>query len=347
MTRDAVERDIQAQPDALRQVIGHLEGPGRAAFEEAARALGQAQRVVVTGMGASFAAALPLALALQNAGRAAVAIEAGELLHAALPACRGALVVLVSRSGESVEVARLLEALPALGATGLGVTNVPGSPLAERATYPVLMGAPNDSMVALQTYVATVGTMLALAGSAGFAGPRAPAELAAAIPALAAAVTEGAASAEISDWKPPEGAAYLLGRGMSLASAVEGQLLFHEMSQAPAVAMTGHGFRHGPFEVIRPGFQAWLFRPDDALAPLNDALARDIATAGGTCHVIGPSLGGQALPPPLHLLVEVVPVQWAALRWAEHRGVDPGEFRWTAQVTRREDGLSKTEGRSS
>lgn len=342
VTTAATLRDLRAQPEALARCVAHLGGEGRGALRAAARTLAGARQVVVTGMGASFAAAVPFATALAAAGRMPLLMEAGELLNAYLPACRGALVVIVSRSGESVEALRLLQGLPALGATVIGVTNVADSTLARGADHALLLGVPDDSMVALQTYVATVAVLLALAAEAeGREGAEA---LGPAVPALAAAVDTALPLLGDPGWRAPAGVPYLLGRGASWGSALEGQLLFHEVAQVPAVAMTGHAFRHGPFEVIRPGFEAWVFTSADAPAGLNAALARDIEAAGGRCHRVGPDgLGACALPDlpaPLHAIPEIVPVQVAALRLAMARGIEAGEFRHTAKVQRREDGPS-------
>lgn len=343
MSTEAVLRDIEAQPAALRETLDHLNGAGGPALDAAAGRLAAARRVVVTGMGASFNAAIPLAYHLACSGRAVSLVEAGELANSQIETCRNALVVLASRSGESVEIVKLLDLLPKMGATSIGVTNVASSPLALRSDVPVLIGSPNDFMIALQTYLATVTTLLFMAARAGIADVGEGA-----FPSVAEALRETVArSRPIFDGAsddPPRRAFYLLGRDCGYASALEGQLLFHEISRFPAVAMTGHAFRHGPFEVVDEQFQAYVFCPDDAHAELNRSLARDIRMAGGRGRLVGPGADGPfrtaRCAPTLQPLLDIVPVQFAALRLAKDRGISAGDFRFTGLVTRREDGLS-------
>jgi glucosamine--fructose-6-phosphate aminotransferase (isomerizing) len=134
---------------------------------------------------------------------------------------------------------------------------------------------------------------------------------------------------------------HLLARGPSYASALEGALLFNEIAKAPAVAMPVGSFRHGPVELVDKEFRGLVFAQDGQTQSLNLSLAQDLVRFGGQVRVIGPrnpswlGLDGcdvPAVPEPLSPLFEIVPVQVAALRVAELRGIAPGSFRYTPQV---------------
>jgi len=160
MTSSRLLEDILAQPESLSRVLAHQTGDGLASLRNAAAMLRSATRVVITGMGASFYASYPLDYLLCSLGIDSVAVEAAELLHYRQSMCKDAVVVLVSRSGESVEIEKLLHNLG--GTPTIGVTNVPESVLAKRSRQMLLVGSLPDEMVAIQSYTGTVLALLLL-----------------------------------------------------------------------------------------------------------------------------------------------------------------------------------------
>ena len=121
--------DLQGQPDSLRAVLAHQSGAGRDALRRAAAELRHARQVIFAGMGSSLFASLPAVALLNARGRRASAVEASELLYyRESTLARDTAVVLVSRSGNTVEVVKLIPLLRARGAHIIGVTNVvPGA----------------------------------------------------------------------------------------------------------------------------------------------------------------------------------------------------------------------------
>src|SRR6185295_14190122 len=112
--------DILRQPAELRKCLDGLTG-----LDPAAALLRDASEIIIAGMGASWSAGMAAQAFFARAGRAVSLVDASELMHQ--PAFRpGSAILLLSRSGKSVEVAALL----GRGATVVGVTNAPDSPLA-------------------------------------------------------------------------------------------------------------------------------------------------------------------------------------------------------------------------
>ncbi len=347
-------RDIQSQPDSLDVVLTYQRG-GRNALLEAARVLKHAKRVVITGMGASLNASIPFEHRLCAAGIDATVVESGELLHYPRPLGPESVVVVVSRSGESVEIARLLPRLYG-DCTTIGITNEPTSTLARGADHFICVGSLTDEMVAIQTYSGTV-LVLALVAAAAVD------DLAAAEATAQDALDryrrfidrEVEALTHWDEFLEPQTTVYLLARGPSMASAIEGALLFKETAKAPAASMAVASFRHGPVEIVDRTFRGLLFAPPDATRTLNLALASDLVRFGGRVRVIGPAEAESSdarwwcnlspglswcttpeVPPLLQPIVEIVPVQLAALRLAHLRGIVPGKFRFAPQVARDE-----------
>jgi glucosamine--fructose-6-phosphate aminotransferase (isomerizing) len=294
-------------------------------------------------MGASLFASIPLEYTLCSLGIDAVAVEAGELLHYKHAVFHDAAVaVVVSRSGESIEITRLLEILK--GRTPIiGISNEPQSMLARNADVSVSIGSLSDEIVAIQTYTGTLLALYLLAGIVSGAAKTAQetvTELLSAFSTLIDCSINGLT--EWDDFLGADSPVYLLARGASCASAYEGALLFHEVAKSVAVGMAAGSFRHGPVEVVDPNFRGLVFAPHGKTQELNLALAHDLSSFGGRIRVIGPSIESSVsrgvgcrmplVPETLAPLFEIVPVQAAALRMAELRGIRPGSFRYAPQV---------------
>jgi glutamine---fructose-6-phosphate transaminase (isomerizing) len=338
-------QDIQGQAAALAGVLQYHTGAGRGPLQQAAAALRSSKKIVIVGIGASLNGAMPLENLLCSRGLDAVAIEAGELLHYRLSAYRDATFVLVSRSGESVEILKTLNALRGRVAT-IGVSNDPNSPLARQADMAVDLHSPADEMVAIQTYSATILSLYLLGAAATDQWEQAQREVGTLTEALPAWIAGNLESARQWDQFLDKGSTvYALGRGPSHGSALQSALLFSEIAKAPAIGMTVASFRHGPVEVVDDRFRGLIFAPQGKTRELNLALARELLGFGGSVRVIGPPppqgtdlpwIGTPSCPDMLAPLVEIVPVQVAALRLAELRDLVVGSFRFTPQVARDE-----------
>lgn len=340
MTPPIVE-NIRDQPRSLERVIAHQLGEGKAALLEAASVAGGARRLILSGMGASLFACIPLSNWLAGKGIAAEVIETSELLHYGRATLGpGTVVVLVSRSGETVEVAKLLPFLKQAGAAAIGVTNVAGSGLAREAAVTMMVNSLPDQLVAIQTYTGTVVALLLLGAALRGEFDGRWSERAPSLAESMRAQIDGALQTmdEIQSFLgSPANDMYLLGRGASLASAAEGQLLFHETAKKAAVGMAAAHFRHGPVEVVHQGFRAFVFTSQTATADLDVALAADIERMGGRARVVGGTVAG--MPDPFATILEIVPIQAAAAGLAERRGIVAGEFRFCAPVTLSEVGF--------
>ncbi len=332
--------NIHGQPDSLANTLRYLSGEGAAAMKEAAALLRSASKIVITGMGASLFASIPLQYHLSSLGLNVVAIEAAELLHYLGHAWKDAVVIMISRSGESVEIAKLLEKMKG-SVPVIGVSNEPKSLLARTADISLSIASLHDQIVAIQTYTGTLLTLHLLGSHLTDSFNSAVKEVHGLLPTLASLVEANMSS--ITHWDAfltPPASLYLLARGASLASAYEGALLFHEVSKSPAVTMPIASFRHGPVEVVDQQFRAAIFAPQDHTREFNLALAHDIVRFGGQVRVIGqPGSSHQlewtsvpAASSTLAPIFEIVPLQAAAYQLAVLRGIEPGSFRFAPQV---------------
>jgi len=333
--------NIHSQPESLARTLQHQCGEGAEAIAHAAALLRSERKIVITAMGASLFASIPLQYYLCSLGLDAVAVEAGELLHYQNSSWKDAVVLMVSRSGESVEIARLLERMKGVVPI-IGVSNEPLSRLSRSADVSLSIASLSDEIVAIQTYTGTLLTLHLLATTVAESFDSAAEEVRRLLPSFASLVETSMDS--LTDWNAlltPNSALYLLARGPSLASAHEGALLFQEVAKHPAIAMPIASFRHGPVEVVDANFRSIVFVPQDHTRDLNLSLARDLVRFGGRICMVGPYhpqmqdarwCATPSASPTLAPIFEIVPLQAAAFQSAVLRGIEPGSFRYAPQV---------------
>lgn len=342
--------DILNEPDELSRSLNHTLGPGRAALREAARLLNAARTVYITGIGSSWHAGMAIQSLFQAAARPVCLYDSSELLHfAAIPP--GAALMVLSRSGRSVEIVRLVEKAKAVEAPIVAITNTPDSPLAQGADVTLRLEAAFDHNVSVTMYsgLALTGGLLAVE-ALGRLDEALSSALAGALRALRSAMEGWQRQIQASDWFAPDAPIYLLARGGSLASASEARLLWEEAAKAPATALTTGGFRHGPQEVLRPGFRIGLWLDAARLRAQDLALASDLRRHGAKVMLIGENLPAgagdlmfqlPATPAGWQFLLDIVPAQLAAEHLSHLRGVDCDSFALCPYVVESEGGLSR------
>jgi glucosamine--fructose-6-phosphate aminotransferase (isomerizing) len=336
-------QDILGQEKSLARVLERQTGRGRAAMLEAAWSLREASKIVITAIGASLHSAYPLHYALAGRGMNCSIAEIAELLHYQEKICAGAVVVIFSRSGESIEVVKLLDKLKGVASRVIAVTNEPESSLAKRADVTIFVDSLPDEIVAVQSYTGAVAAGLLLAGGVAESFDSRVAEIATCGSLMTALIRESLECvAEWDSFVKAGAAIYFLGRGDSVASALEASLLIGETAKEAAIGMAAASFRHGPVEVVDGNYRAVIFAGPAATRGLNLELARGLTKFGGRIRVIGvggddtkgmsliaiPAIADAMLP-----LFEIIPVQIAAMRFAFVKGLEIGKFRHTGQVT--------------
>jgi glucosamine--fructose-6-phosphate aminotransferase (isomerizing) len=351
LTKPPILRDILNQPKSLSQVLAYQLDEGLPALQAAAQVLRGGRPITLSGMGSSLFACLALQNQLASNGVPTSVIDTAELLHYHTPMLREKIVVLVSRSGESVEVIKLLPALKEQNACIIGVTDTPDSSLARGASGTILINGLPDDAIAVQSYTATLMTLHLLAAAYARELDQAHQEIEDLISKSAICLDRYVeASQGWQDFFEDLKVLYLLGRGASIASAQQGALMFNEVSKVPAVAMSGGQFRHGPVEIVDEDFRALIFAPRDATQALNLGMANDLIALSGQVKLIGPKENASRpfksvlweipiVPPSLAPILEIIPVQFATLRLAQWQGIQPGVFRYGSQVTRSETGF--------
>lgn len=344
--------DILKQPHELARSLSYTLSDGMKALRAAAATVREASSVVITGIGASWHAGMAMQALLLAAGRPALLIDASELLHfAQVP--RGAVVVILSRSGKSTEIVQLIARCRNQAATIIAITNQVDSPLACGADIVLDTRTAFDHAVSVTTYsaVAMTGALLACEVTSQPAQSMHD-QLAQSLLEANAAIPGWRETIEQSNWLSDGSAfTYFLGRGAGLASCHEARLLWEEAAKKPATALSSGGFRHGPQEIVREGFQAGIWIDADLMRRQDLELARDLRRLGARVLLIGQGLDGSDadcvlrlpfIPAHWQFLIEIIPIQIAAERLAAVRGEDPDTFRLCSYIVEDEGGLAKS-----
>ena len=333
-------RDILDQPRALEETLRGLHStPPLDSLVERVRSGGY-ERVVLTGMGSSFHGLHPLHLRLVEAGQPAVMVESSELLHYQRRLLRsGTLLVMVSQSGRSAEIVRLLEAAGDTLDT-LGVTNTASSPLANEATAVLLTHAGEEATVACKTHLATQAALVWL-GTRLTGGDldETREALATTIPGVRDYLAEWRGRVEeLAGVLDGVRAVYYVGRGPSLGTVYSAGLITKESTHRPSEGLSSAAFRHGPMEMLNDGVFVLAFAGEDRTRALNEALVADTRATGARAALAAedaerPALRLPAVPHLARPVVELLPVEMLTLTIPALDGREAGTFRIGGKVT--------------
>jgi len=344
--------EIAGQPEALRRAAASLldQRPTVDRLREAGVA---ARTIIFTGMGGSYDACYPAVNELAERGVPALHVDTAELLHFR----RGilgpqTLLVIVSQSGESAEIVKLIAEIAKQRSRPVvvSVTNGLSNDLAKRADIPLDMRAGPEIGPSTKTFVASLVTLSAVARL--LAGD----DVDTAIDRTQAAAEDAAQAAErlladaepiadeIERWLGACDVTVVLGRGPARAAAEMGALTLKECG-VMAESLESAAFRHGPLELAGPGMAALVLATERETQHLDLGLARDLVEAGAAVLVVSPD---GAAPEGAHAIatdrqdralmpaVSILPVQLLAWRLTVKSGRTPGTYVRASKVTTRE-----------
>jgi glutamine---fructose-6-phosphate transaminase (isomerizing) len=342
-------RDILRQPVELQHTIDHFASPeGKRALDAAVAAIRAARHVYLTGIGSSWHAALNVSEIFYSRARPVYMQDAAELLqYAAFPP--GTVVIVISRSGRSVEIVRLLAKARESGAAVIGITNSAEGNLARESQFPLVVPVALDHAISVNTYTTLAAAAGILAASVVNAFDTALASsLVQSIAAAGRAIPGWQKQVEGSPWFAPQSTTYFLARGSSLGSAYEARLMWEEGVKSPATAMGAASFRHGPQEIASAGVRFGMWIDGERQREQDLAVARDLRKLGAHVMLMGQRLPSGAadlifqlpsISPDWQFLIDIIPAQLAADHLARLCGVDCDTFRLCAFIVQDENGL--------
>jgi glucosamine--fructose-6-phosphate aminotransferase (isomerizing) len=335
--------DIAEQPDLYERLLDERARVVPVAREIARR---RPRHILLTARGTSDHAALYAAyLSEIRLGLPAGLVSPSAItIYGARPDLRDCLVVAVSQSGGSPDLAEVVRVAREQGATTLAVTNAPDSPLTEVAELSLDIAAgPERAVAATKTYTAQLLTLaLLLEGVRTGDGTLAAEEERGlrALPALARQVLADPTSVDLAERYRFAGQLVTTGRGYAYPTAREAALKLMETSYLAALSFSGADLLHGPvamadadvpvLAVVGAGPAGDSMR--DVLATVAQRRA-DLVVVGprkvaGAVHVPTPEVDERHAP-----LLDILPLQRLALQLALARGENPDAPRALNKVT--------------
>lgn len=333
--------ELDQQPQALLDLASYyLSDP---AMLDIPISKGSSRLLVISGMGASYHAACIGALYFTTFGIPAVAIEASDLAnYAAALRSDNTCLIYISQSGSSGEILPLLDQLSP-NAQLFGITNIPDSPLGQRAqrVFPLIAGS--EELIASKTYLNSLAVLWLLArNEAGLdisSSYAAIEELAGQAAQVIARSDE--TSRRLMEFYQPAEPLLFTGHGPHAITARQASMSSSEWAKIPSMFCGVGAFRHGFIETIHPGYGVIVFSSPGATASSSLALANELAGLGarvlrieqGRLREPGSPSEPSEMSEFLSPILDILPIQYFTENLA--RALDiPFGFRYISKVVR-------------
>ena len=247
-------QNIYEQPSQLRKVLDDLRGPKLETVRHISHMMQVANEIVLTSMGSAFYSLMPMYEALQSEGRCRVSLEeTSNLIQHPERIRKNALYLLMSRSGESREVADFSAYLKENNCCSIAITMTPDSTMGKNCTYMLHDISSFDEIVCIKAY-----STMALCGlfCASMIGRKD--EDTVLIKQLYQAFEWMEREKEnifnsvkkISYFKNVD-SLYMLSRGYGINMMRSGSLWIEETAKTVSNVMSLDNFYHGPMEILR------------------------------------------------------------------------------------------------
>ena len=304
--------------------------------------------VLIAARGSSDHAALyaQYLWGIRNGLPVALATPSTITLYGARPRLADAVVVGISQSGSSPDIAAVVEEGRRQGALTVAVTNDPASPLARVADEIIeLHAGPERATAATKTYTTQLLAMAMLSLAIDPPDAAEERQLAALPGLMERALAADAEAEQIAADHADRERCVVLGRGFEYATAREWALKLQELANVLALPFSAADFEHGPLALVEPDFPVLAIAPAGPVLDAELALLRRLrADHGARLLVVSDVAAARELDQGLALpegvpgwlgpLVTILPGQLYAYHLTRARGLDTERPRSISKVTR-------------
>jgi glucosamine--fructose-6-phosphate aminotransferase (isomerizing) len=203
---------------------------------------------------------------------------------------KNSLVVAISQSGETIDVVEPVSNAKRKGAKIAVLTNVLGSTLYRLADNKILLGAgPEVAVCATKSFIAMVSILILSAHQTNGDGERAKLLLKKAAQNASEMLRDKYLNQikQLSKVIYKKEHLYVIGRGLSYASALEATLKLKEVPYVHSEGFAGGELKHGVIALIEKGTPVIVFAPKDETYEAIISNAIEIKSRGG--YIIGVS----------------------------------------------------------
>ena len=300
-------KEIREQPTSIRRaILGRLTAGSHevhlGGLSDIGPELSHIRRVILTGCGTSYHAAMIGRMMLEKYARIPTEVEyASEWRYREPVLDRDTLLVGVSQSGETADTLASIGLARDRGITTLGIVNVVGSTVARGTDGGIYLHAgPEIGVASTKAFTSQVVALALLAlflGRQRGVDPEGARELVEALLALPDQV-DSLLELELDIEKLAQHFAdrpnfLYLGRGHSYPVALEGALKLKEISYIHAEGMSAAEMKHGPIALIDESMPVVVIAPRDSAYTKVLSNLQEVRARGG--RLIGVTTGENGL----------------------------------------------------
>ncbi len=262
-----------------------------------------------------------------------------HLLYGAVVDFSGYVVIAVSQSGRTPEIASFLQRAQTSGARTIAITSDADSPLAEVADTVISLGTGAEKAVpATKTVTAEIAAFAMIAQAVGDVGIT-DRDWAALPDEVAEVVADPEPCRALASWALAADRRFAtVARGYLYGAAAESALKVEETTSILASAFSAADLRHGPIAIAPTGIPILAFsHPGPAAEDVRDVVV-DLRRRGAAVRLAGPVADSSAdwsaqAPEALAPVLAVVRGQQLALELARQLGRDPDFPQGLTKVT--------------
>ncbi|MEM1610167.1 MAG: SIS domain-containing protein [Sulfolobales archaeon] len=243
-------KEIHEEPSILKRLWENL---GERVIQTAQR-IYSSDKIYIVGSGSSYNAGLVFHYALANhAKRVSIPVSSGEYPYYSKAVSKGDVVIAISQSGYTSDTLEAARRAREAGASIVGVTNNPESPLARISDYVIyIMAGREEAITATKTFTAQIYALLMIASEVSKLGGGEGIEDLGVVPRtlLSSISMLEPISRRIAADVYRYGSAFALGGGVGYAIAREAALKLKEAAGVHAEAIQISEARHGPKAIM-------------------------------------------------------------------------------------------------
>jgi glucosamine--fructose-6-phosphate aminotransferase (isomerizing) len=201
------------------------------------------------------------------------------------------LVIPISQSGETIDVVEPVNTAKQKGATIAAITNVLGSTIYRQSDYKILLNAGVEkAVVGTKSFTAMVAVLLLTAYTNAKKQDKGKELLLEAANNVSEILKDGfiASIKKVAKKLEQKEHIYVLGRGLSYATALEATLKLKETSYVHAEGFAGGELKHGVIALIEKGTPCIIMAPNDETYDDVISNAQEVKARGAYILGIGP-----------------------------------------------------------
>ena len=201
------------------------------------------------------------------------------------------LVIPISQSGETIDVVDPVAKAKKKGSKIAAIVNVLGSTLYRQADFKILLGAGQEkAVIGTKSFIAMIAVLILAAYSLAEKQTQGKALLKKAAENVREILSEkfGKNLQKIADELKNKEHVYVIGRGLSYATALEATLKIKETAYIHAEGFAGGELKHGVIALVEKGTPCIVFAPNDETYDDIVSNAQEIKARGGFIIGIGP-----------------------------------------------------------